>query len=657
MFHFNNLNFNTMKLKILGLLLCLVIWSCKKENDTIQVKEVQQYSIEQFMDNESVRGGSFSSDNSKLLVSSNRTGIYNVYTIPVNGGEIKPVTQSDSTSMFAVSYFPNDERMLMSADGNGDEINHIFVRELNGEIKDLTPTEGAKSSFYGWSKDDQYFYYGSNKRNPQYFDVYKLSINDYTSEMIYQNDDGLEFSGISDDENYFALVKSINTNDSDLFIYNVATKDMTKINDNLSKNSAQDFSEDNSTFYYTTDDGSEFSYLMAYDVKTGKKTKVLKKSWDIVNASFSPEYSYMSIFVNEDAKNAIEILDAESMQAIDLPDFKNKSITSIGFSQDEKWMRLYAGGSDTPSNLYSYNIKNETLNKLTDVLNEEIDAKDLVEAKVIRYASFDGVEIPAIYYLPKQASAANKVPAMVWVHGGPGGQSRQSFRPLIQFMVNHGYAVLAVNNRGSSGYGKTFYQMDDQNHGEKDLQDCVEGKNWLADQPEIDGENIGIIGGSYGGYMTMAALTYTPEEFDIGVNLFGVTNWLRTLKSIPPYWESYRESLYKELGDPYTKDSIRLKRISPLFHTEKVTKPLIVLQGAQDPRVLQVESDEIVEGVRANGVPVEYVLFEDEGHGFVKKKNQIEAYSKILKFLDKYLKKEKELSQVIIDKKALSIKK
>jgi len=645
-----------MKLKIISLLLILAMFSCKTENDTGNVEKIDQYSIEQFMDNESVRGGSFSSDNSKLLVSSNRTGIYNVYTIPVNGGEMKPVTQSDSTSMFAVSYFPNDERMLMSADGNGDEINHIFVRELNGEIKDLTPTEGAKSSFYGWSKDDQYLYYGSNKRNPQYFDVYKLSIDDYTSEMIYQNDDGLEFSGISDDENYFALVKSINTNDSDLFIYNVETEDMTKINDNQSKNSAQDFSEDNSTFYYTTDDGSEFSYLMAYDLETDEKTKILEKSWDIVNASFSPEYSYMSIFVNEDAKNAIEILDAESMQAIDLPDFKNKSITSIGFSQDEKWMRLYVGGSDTPSNLYSYNVENETLNKLTDVLNKEIDAKDLVEAKVIRYASFDGVEIPAIYYLPKQASEANKVPAMVWVHGGPGGQSRQSFRPLIQYMVNHGYAVLAVNNRGSSGYGKTFYQMDDQNHGEKDLQDCVEGKNWLADQPEIDGENIGIIGGSYGGYMTMAALTYTPEEFDVGVNLFGVTNWLRTLKSIPPYWESYRESLYKELGDPYTKDSIRLKRISPLFHTEKVTKPLIVLQGAQDPRVLQVESDEIVEGVRANGVPVEYVLFEDEGHGFVKKKNQIEAYSKILKFLDKHLKKEKELSQIIIDKEALSVK-
>jgi dipeptidyl aminopeptidase/acylaminoacyl peptidase len=290
--------------------------------------------------------------------------------------------------------------------------------------------------------------------------------------------------------------------------------------------------------------------------------------------------------------------------------------------------------------LYTYNLKTKEQFKLTNVLNKAINADDLVTAKVIRFKSFDGVEVPAIYYLPHQASADQKVPAMVWVHGGPGGQTRQNFSSLIQYMVNHGYAVLAVNNRGSSGYGKTFFKMDDLNHGEKDLQDCVEGKNWLATQPEIDGDKIGIIGGSYGGYMTMAALTYTPEEFDVGVNLYGVTNWLRTLKSIPPYWESFRESLYLELGDPFSADSVRLKRISPLFHTDKVTKPLIVLQGSKDPRVLQVESDEIVAGVRKNGVPVEYVLFEDEGHGFIKKENQIEAYSKILMFLDTYLKKE-----------------
>jgi dipeptidyl aminopeptidase/acylaminoacyl peptidase len=293
--------------------------------------------------------------------------------------------------------------------------------------------------------------------------------------------------------------------------------------------------------------------------------------------------------------------------------------------------------------MYSYQLETQAQHKLTNVLNKVIDAADLVQAKVIRYKSFDGTVIPAIYWLPHQASAEHKVPAMVWVHGGPGGQTRQNYRPLIQYMINQGYAVLAVNNRGSSGYGKTFYQMDDKNHGEKDLQDCVEGKNWLSTQAEIDARKIGIIGGSYGGYMTMAALTYTPEEFDVGVNLYGVTNWIRTLKSIPPYWESFRTSLYQELGDPFSEDSVRLKRISPLFHTDKVTKPLMVLQGAKDPRVLQVESDEIVAGVRKNGVPVEYVLFEDEGHGFIKKENQIEAYSKVIKFLDTYLKKEEAI--------------
>ena len=628
-----------MKIKILGLAIVTLLFSCKEETKVAQ-REIKQYSIEQFMDNEAVGGGSFSSDNSNLLVSSNRSGIYNVYTIPSKGGELTSITASDSTSVFAESYFPNDDRMLFSADGNGDEIDHLFVRELDGTIKDITPVKGAKAGFYGWSKDDTHLYYGSNKRDPRFFDVYKLSIDDYTSEMIYQNNDGLNYSEMSNDENFFALSKTMNTNDSDLFLYNVKTKEMAKINENLSANSAQEFSEDNSIFYYTTDDGGEFSYLMSYDLNSKEKKKVIEKSWDIMGIGFTSEGKYMVVYTNEDGKNAIDVLDAKTMQPIDLPNFDIKSITSVGFSDDEKWMRMYVGGSNSPSDLYTYNLETKEQFKLTNVLNDEIAIEDLVIAKVIRFKSFDGTEIPAIYYLPHQASKEFKVPAMVWVHGGPGGQTRQNFSSLIQYMVNHGYAVLAVNNRGSSGYGKTFYKMDDKNHGEKDLQDCVEGKNWLAQQAEVDGEKIGIIGGSYGGYMTMAALTYTPEEFDVGVNLFGVTNWMRTLKSIPPYWESFREALYLELGDPFSADSVRLKRISPLFHTDKVTKPLIVLQGSEDPRVLQVESDEIVSGVRKNNVPVEYVLFEDEGHGFVKKENQIEAYSRILQFLDTHLKKE-----------------
>jgi dipeptidyl aminopeptidase/acylaminoacyl peptidase len=195
-----------------------------------------------------------------------------------------------------------------------------------------------------------------------------------------------------------------------------------------------------------------------------------------------------------------------------------------------------------------------------------------------------------------------------------------------------------VNNRGSSGYGKTFYKMDNRNHGEKDLQDCVWGKKYLASLPYVDSSKIGIIGGSYGGYMTLAALCFEPNEFKAGIDLFGVANWLRTLKEVPPYWESFKKALYEEIGDPNTADTVRLKQFSPLLHAGNIKKPLMVLQGANDPRVLKIESDEVVEAVKKNGVPVEYVVFPDEGHGFLKKENEIKGYGQILQFLDKHLK-------------------
>ncbi|MEZ4685156.1 MAG: prolyl oligopeptidase family serine peptidase [Bacteroidia bacterium] len=220
----------------------------------------------------------------------------------------------------------------------------------------------------------------------------------------------------------------------------------------------------------------------------------------------------------------------------------------------------------------------------------------------------------------------------------PGRSSRQSYFPLIQYLVNHGYAVLAVNNRGSSGYGKNFKRLDDRNHGEGDLKDCIWGKKWLAEQPYIDQYRIGIIGGSYGGYLTMAAMAFEPTEFRVGVDIFGVTNWMRTLKSIPPWWASYREALYQEMGDPFSADSVRLHNMSPLLHAEHIQNPVMVLQGANDPRVLQIESDEMVAAIRENNVPAEYVIFPDEGHGFVKKENQIKGYSQILSFLNTYLR-------------------
>ncbi|MCJ7467098.1 MAG: prolyl oligopeptidase family serine peptidase, partial [Maribacter sp.] len=523
------------------LLVITFILGCKEEKNASAptvAETMQTYTIEQMMDNESISGGSFSPDKSKILISSNRTGIYNMFTVPTDGGEMMPITASDSSSVFAISFFPEDERMLFRMDGNGDEIYHIYMRESDGTFKDLTPEKGARANFQAWGKDKRSFYYNSNKRDKRFTDLYEMDLGTLTPKLLYKNENGYFLGPLSKDKKYLALIKPINTNDADLFLYDLKDKSLTQINTNQSANSPEDFSPDDKFLIYTTDDGGEFAQLMRYDIAKKISEKVLSKNWDIVGSYFTDHGKYQVTYINEDAKNVIEVTEVASGKHLELPSFPDMDITNVDFSDDEKLMTFYAGGSNTPSNLYVYDLDTKQYKKLTHVLNKEIQPQDLVNAEVIRYTSFDGLQIPAIYYKPHQASPENKVPALVWVHGGPGGQSRQNFSSLIQFLVNHGYAVLAVNNRGSSGYGKTFYQMDDLNHGDKDLKDCVAGKDWLAEQPEIDAKKIGIIGGSYGGYMTMAALTFTPEEFAVGVNLFGVTNWIRTLRSIPSWWEA-----------------------------------------------------------------------------------------------------------------------
>jgi dipeptidyl aminopeptidase/acylaminoacyl peptidase len=325
------------------------------------------------------------------------------------------------------------------------------------------------------------------------------------------------------------------------------------------------------------------------------------------------------------------------MEPLELPGFPRGDISQVRVSRDETKMSFYLSSGRRPRDLFLWETGGAAPRQLTRSLPENFDADDLVDGEVVRFASFDGVEIPGILYQPHQADSDNPAPALVWVHGGPGGQSRIGYQGLVQYLVNHGYVVYAINNRGSTGYGKTFSRMDDRKHGEADLGDCVSSRQMLIDTGVVDPDRIGIIGGSYGGYMVLAALTLEPEAFAVGVDLFGISNWVRTLESIPAWWESFREALYTELGDPAV-DRERLLRISPLFHADRITKPLMVLQGANDPRVLQVESDEIVEAARANGVPVEYVLFEDEGHGFLKKENRLEGYRAILEFLDTHLK-------------------
>jgi dipeptidyl aminopeptidase/acylaminoacyl peptidase len=229
------------------------------------------------------------------------------------------------------------------------------------------------------------------------------------------------------------------------------------------------------------------------------------------------------------------------------------------------------------------------------------------------------------------------MPAVIHVHGGPGDESRIGYRPLVQYLVNHGYVVFEINNRGSSGSGRSFYHLDDRRHGSADLDDVVAAKTFLASTGLVDRSRVAIQGQSYGGFMTLAGLAFRPNEFAAGVDLYGVSNWPRLLAATPSWWEDLRRLLFTEVGDP-ERDGEYLRKISPVLHADRIRRPLLVLQGKNDPRVLPVESEDIVAKVRANGVPVEYVLFRDEGHGFRKKANLITAYRAILQFLDRHVK-------------------
>ena len=614
--------------------LIIVFLGCQSSSK----KQVNKYDINDFFNNISVYGGSFSSDEERLIYSSNESGIYNVYEVGISSGTITKLSSSELESFFVQSYVPASNDFIYTADKGGNEINHLYLQKRGGQTIDLTPGENEKSIFFKWSQDNAFLYYLSNKRDSKYFDLYKMDIGRQESRMVYENKDNLSLSSISNNEQYLLLSERLTTSENKFYLFDIIKGEKKEISTAPGSYSAAGFSNDNKGFYYITDVGKEFTYLNKYDIKTSESTVVFETNWDVMYSYSSKNEKYRIIGINEDGKNSIQVIDSNSNKPIEFPSFENADITGVSFSESEQKIRLSVGSSKMPNDLFVYDMETKSLVKLTNSLNKEIDSKSLVMAEVVRYQSFDDLEIPAIYYKPLIASSQNKVPAMVWVHGGPGGQSRMNFNPLIQYLTNSGYAILAVNNRGSSGYGKNFYKMDDKNHGDKDLQDCIWGKKWLQQQDYIDPERIGIIGGSYGGYMTMAAMTFTPDEFKAGVNIFGVTNWIRTLKSIPPFWEASRKALYNELGDPYSQDSIRLKKISPLFHAKQVKNPVMVLQGANDPRVLQVESDEIVAELKKNEIPVEYVIFEDEGHGFRKKENQIKGYGKIKDFLDFYLK-------------------
>ncbi|MFT5236388.1 MAG: dipeptidyl aminopeptidase/acylaminoacyl peptidase [Shewanella sp.] len=609
-------------------------------NESVKVQApVPTYDAETFFETTSYFGSSFSADDRSILMGSDKTGIFNLYKMDIaTGKQVALTTFKDST--YPVSWFPNDDRVLLTQDNGGNELYHLFVREIDGTIKDLTNTDNTRANFVNFTNDGAFFYATTNERDPKFMDLYRYDAKNYQRTLVFKNEQGFEVAEVSPDGRFVSLTKAHTNRDSDTYLIDfrqrITQPAIISEHKDPANYSPMTFSADSKQLYYATDAKGEFSQAWQYDLESAQHTLAIAADWNVSFVYFSESGKYRVSGVNADASTKISILDTQTGKEVGLPKLPAGDLRSVNFSKDEKTLSFYINSDTSPSNLFVWKIDSSSAKQLTQALNPKINPNDLVASEVVRFKSFDGLEIPGLLFKPKGASAENKRPAVVFVHGGPGGQSRTGYSAMRQHLINHGYAVFAVNNRGSAGYGKTFFHLDDKNHGENDLQDIIYGKNYLQTLDWIDADKIGIMGGSYGGYMTAAALAFEPEEFEVGIDIFGVTNWVRTLNSIPPWWESFKQALYDEMGDPAT-DAERHRAISPLFHAQNIIKPLMVIQGANDPRVLKIESDELVEKVILNGVPVEYVVFDDEGHGFSKKSNRITASEAYVEFLNTYL--------------------
>jgi len=602
-------------------------------------RPARTYTIEQLMAADSFGRLSFSPDNTKLLTTSNRTGIANIFVVPVDGGPLQQLTHSTTETVSAIGYFPHDERILFSSDQGGNELAHIYVRERDGSTRDVTPGQRHVARFVDWAQDGRSFFVQMNDRDPRYFDLYEIAADGYARTRLFENDRAYQIRAVSPDRRYVALSRIVDNATKHCYVYDRQTRDLRQITpEGPVACEPQAFAATGATLYYTTDDGGEFTFLVRQDLAGGARGTIFRSPrWDVSGAGFSSDNRYLAVSVNENGRTVTHLFDAATMRPVR---FRNPAPhASVGLlpANGAPLVALTVSSGDTPGDVYVQDLRNGRSRLLLRAQAPQVNPADLVRGEMVRFRSYDGVEVPGLLYVPRGARRGQRLPAVIHVHGGPGDESRVGYRPLVQYLVNHGYVVFEINNRGSSGSGRTFYHMDDRRHGSADLDDVVAAKRFLGSTGYVDVNRVAIQGQSYGGFMTLAGLAFRPTEFAAGVDLYGVSNWPRLLGATPAWWEDLRRLLFTEVGDP-VRDAEHLRAISPVLHADQIRRPLLVLQGANDPRVLPVESEDIVARVRANNVPVDYVVFPDEGHGFRKKANQIIAYRRILEFLDRHVR-------------------
>jgi dipeptidyl aminopeptidase/acylaminoacyl peptidase len=623
-----------------GLFFSSVVFACS--GDKAAKQEVAPIiATEDFFKNPQNAGFSLSPSGDLIAFTKPVNQRMNVFYTRIGSGDTTQLTKILDRDV-AAYFWKSDSVIIYMRDNGGDENFHLFSVNIRTQSqRDLThfPKVGAEV-VEELSDNPVELLVALNKDNEELFDVYRLNVLTGQLTMEAKNP-----GGVSDwlcDHNGVVRVAVQNDGVNTVVLYREGHgkpfKEVLRTSFKETLNPLF-FTFDNKHLYATSDIGRDKSALIKFDLSTGKEMEEIfsHPEVDISNLEYSEKRKVITCVNYTTAKSERKFLDKETELLFQKLQGKLGSkyeiyISSENKNEDKLLVRTISDRSLGAT--YFYDVAKDELTKIADRapwLKEE----QMCEMKPITFTASDGIQLHGYLTLPLGVDPKN-LPVVVNPHGGPWARDVWGWNPEVQFLANRGYAVLQINFRGSTGYGRKFWELSFKQWGKTMQNDLTDGVKWLISEGIADPKRVGIYGGSYGGYATLAGLTFTPDLYACGVDYVGVSNLFTFMSTMPPYWKPFIEMMYEMVGDP-KKDSLLLREASPLFHVDKIKVPLFIAQGANDPRVNKAESDQVVEALKKRGVKVDYMVKDNEGHGFGNEENQFEFYGAMEKFLATHL--------------------
>lgn len=602
---------------------------------------VQKFDLEKLYLTRNIGGSAWAPDGKQVAFVTNISGRNNLWVLPSTGGWPVQLTVSNQRQTSPV-WSPDGKYIAYMSDYDGDEQWDIFlVSTQNGDVTNVTSSRLVSEEEPAWSPDGKWLAYIVK---PQSAPNYEIDLLDMASRQVTHltsktpkelSNFGVNWS--SDGKTIVFSQQHATGKDSNIFLIDVASSQRTLLTPHKGEfnHIATDYSPDGNWVLFTSNAGNGYDNVGLLDVATKKTEWLTQDKWEISSASFSPDGTLASWTANVDGNQEVFTYDLATKKATALP--LPRGVNSLGgsespFTPDGARALYYHNGPNAPNDLWTYDVASGRSQQLTNSFVAGIRGDDMVEPYLVHYPSKDGKwQISAFVYVPYNLKVGDKTAGIVYVHGGPTAQTMNSFNRSIQYLVNQGYLVIAPNYRGSTGYGKEFQDANRFDMGGGDLADNVAAAEWVLQTGLVDPKKLVIMGGSYGGYMTMMGVTKQPNLWAAGVAIVPFVNWFTEIKNEDPLLREYDIATMGDPNDPKNKKLFEDR--SPAFHVDKIKAPLLMLAGGHDPRCPASETKQVEQAIKKRGGKVEVKIYENEGHGFSKVENQIDAYKRVANFL------------------------